>query len=161
MRTLSSNARAALYAAQTAEVFLQLLTIEHDDLVAPIRLVDNTEAIVSAGETFDPFPFRIVLPAETDTELPTVELVVDNVSRELLEEVRSISTPFTVTLEIVLASDPDTVEAGPFLFESRSASYDVQTLRFELGAETFMTEPFPADIYTPTTYPGLFEGVDR
>lgn len=160
MRTVSSNARAALYAAQTSEVFLQLLTVDHPDLGAPLRLVNNTESIVSDGETFEPFPFELVLPAETDTELPTVELVVDNVSRELLEEVRSISTPFTLTIEIVLASSPDVIEAS-YDLESRSATYDASSIRFQLGAEAYMSEPFPADIYTPTTYPGLFEAVDR
>lgn len=160
MRTVSSNARAALYAAQTSEVLLQLLTIDHADLGAPLRLVNNTEAIVSDGETFQPFPFSLVLPAESDSELPTVELVVDNVSRELLEEVRAISTPFTLTIEIVLASSPDTVEAS-YNLESRSATYDAMSIRFQLGAEAFMAEPFPTDIYTPTTNPGLFEAVDR
>lgn len=160
MRTLSSNARAALYAAQTSQVLLRLLTIEHDDLGTPLRLVDNTEAIVSDGETFQPFPFVMALPAETENELPTVELIVDNVSRELLEEVRSISTPFTIILAVVLASSPDTVEAS-YRLESRSATYDAQSIRFQLGAEAFMVEGFPTLTYTPTTNPGLFEAVDR
>jgi hypothetical protein len=158
MRTISSNARAALYAAQSDEVWLQLLTIEHDDIGAPIRLVDNTEPVTSRGDTYLSFPFMIALPASAQE---TVELTVDNVSRELIEEVRSIATPLSITLEVVTASDPDTVEAGPFEFQSRAVEYDVQAMRFTLAFEPLLSEPFPAYTYTPLDYPGLFQAVDR
>lgn len=158
MRTISTNARAALYAAQSDEVWLQLLTVEHDDIATPIRLVCNTEDVVSRGDTYTAFPFEISIPA---TAQETVELVVDNVTRELIEEVRGIDTPLTLTLEVVLASDPDTVEAGPFAFQSRAVEYDVQRMRFTLAYEPLLQEPFPAYTYTPIEYPGLFQAVDR
>lgn len=158
MRTLSTNARAALYASQSDEVWLQLLTIEHDDIGIPIRLVANTEDIVSDGNTFTAFPFELAIPA---TAQESVELIVDNVTRELIEEVRAIDTPLDITLEIVLASDPDTVEAGPFVFQSRSVEYDVSRMRFTLAYEPILNEPFPAYDYTPIDYPGLFQAVDQ
>jgi len=158
VRTLSTNARAALYAAQSDEVWLQLLTVEHSAIVTPIRIVANTEDVVSRGDTYTAFPFEISIPA---TSAESVELVVDNVSRELIEEVRSIDTPLTLTLEVVLASHPDTVEAGPFAFQSRAVEYDVQRMRFTLAYEPLLSEPFPAYVYTPIEYPGLFQAVDR
>lgn len=158
MRSISTAGRAALYAAQSDTAWLQLVTIEHDSIGTPIRLVCNTEDVVSRSETYQAFPFAIHLPA---TDQMQVELVVDNVTRELVEEVRSIDTPLTVTLEIVLASDPDTIEAGPFSFESRSAEYDVQQMRLTLAYEPLLNEPFPAHSYTPIDYPGLFQAVDR
>lgn len=158
MRTLSTNARAALYAAQSDEVWLQLLTVEHSAIVTPIRIVANTEDIVSRGDTYTAFPFEISIPA---TSSESVELVVDNVTRDLVDEVRSIDTPLTLTLEVVLASDPDTVEAGPFAFQSRAVEYDVQRMRFTLTYEPLLQEPFPAYVYTPIDYPGLFQAVDR
>jgi hypothetical protein len=158
VRTLSTNARAALYAAQSDEVWLQLLTVEHSAIVTPIRIVANTENVVSRGDTYTAFPFEISIPA---TMAESVELVVDNVSRELIEEVRGIDTPLTLTLEVVLASDPDTVEAGPFAFQSRTVEYDVQRMRFTLAYEPLLSEPFPAYTYTPLDYPGLFQAVDR
>lgn len=158
MRTLSTNARAALYASQSDEVWLQLLTITHADIATPIRLVSNTENITSNGETFVAFPFELSLPG-TDQE--SVELAVDNVSRELIEEVRSIATPLGLSLEIVLASAPDTVEAGPFDFQSRAVEYNGQRMRFTLAYEPLLNEPFPYATYTPIDYPGLFQAVDR
>jgi hypothetical protein len=157
----SVDGRASLYAAQTDEVWLQLLTIEHADLPTPIRLVNNTEDIVSDGETFTAWSFPPILPAQNEGELPTLELMLDNVTREFTATFRSLSTPFTITQEIVRAADPDTIEAGPFVFESRTARISDRTLRIELGTEAIMNEPFPEATYTPTTNPALFDAVDR
>jgi len=158
VRSISTAGRAALYAAQTDDIWLQLLTIEHSSIGTPIRLAANTEAVVSRGDTYLAFPFEIALPA---TGQESVELIVDNVSRELIDEVRSIDTPLTITLEVVRAADPDTVEAGPFEFQSRAVEYDVQRMRFTLAYEPLLNEPFPAHSYTPIDYPGLFQAVDR
>lgn len=158
-RSLSTAARAALYGPQTAEVFLHLLEIDHADLVTPIRLVDNTEDIVSNGDTYTAFPFSVSLPPDQEGELPRVQLVVDNVTQLLIAEVRSIATAFTVSLSVVMASDPDTVEAGPWAFEAKSVEYDVQRLTFTLAYESLLQEPFPYPIYSPVDYPGLFAAV--
>lgn len=157
----SADGRASLYAAQTDEIWLQLLTIEHADLATPIRLVNNTEDIVSDGQTFTAWSFPAILPAQNDGELPTVELALDNVTREFTATVRSLSTPFTITKEIIRASDPDTIEAGPYVYESRTARITDRTLRIEVGTESIMNEPFPEATYTPTTNPALFDAVDR
>jgi hypothetical protein len=158
VRAISADGRAALYAAQSAEVWLQLLTITHDSIGTPIRLVSNTEAVTSRGDAYLAFPFELAIPA---TAQESVELIVDNVTRELIDEVRSIDTPLSISLEIVLASAPDTVEAGPFIFQSRSAEYDAQRMRLTLAYEPMLNEPFPAYSYTPLDYPGLFQAVDR
>lgn len=160
-RTLSAAAEAALYGPQTGEVFLHLLEIDHADLVAPIRLVDNTEDVVSNGNTYTAFPFAVSLPPDQEGELPRVQLVIDNVTQLLIAEVRSISSPFTVSLSVIMASDPDTVEAGPWAFEAKSAEYDVQRMTCTLAYESLLQEPFPYLLYTPGNYPGLFQAVDR
>lgn len=158
MRTLSTDTRAALYASATDEIWLQLLTIEHADIGTPIRLVCNTEDIVSRGETYRAFAFELALPASSQDQ---VQLTVDNVTRELIDEIRTIDTPLTITMEIVRAADPDTVEAGPFEYQSRAVEYSAQLMRFTLAYEPLLTEPFPAHTYTPIDYPGLFQAVDR
>lgn len=159
--TVSSDGVESLYAPETGEVWLQLVTIDHDDLVTPIRIVNNTEDIVSDGQTFEACAFPSLLPGSTDGELPSVELTVDNVDRRFTDAVRSITTPFTLTVEIVRASDPDVIEGGPYVYESRTFRLTAETLRIELTTESLMTEPFPEGVITPTTNAGLFESVDR
>jgi len=159
-RDTSTAARAALYAPETSAVFLHLLTIDHADMVSPVRFVDNTEDIVSNGETFTAFPFRAALPADVPDEIPTLDLVVDNVTRDLVDEVRSISTPATVTIEVIIADDPDTVEVGPFEMEVVSATYSATEMRLTLTSERLLNEPYPVGLFTPLHFPLLFNAVD-
>ena len=46
--------------------------------------------------------------------MPTVSLTVDNTDLEVNEKIRSLVGAPTVTFMVVLASSPNTVEAGPF-----------------------------------------------
>lgn len=160
-RSISASARSALYAQETAAVFLNLLTIDHADLPSPIRLVDNTQDVTAGADTYTAFPFVLELPADQEGEVPRATLTIDNVSQELTAEVRSISSPFTVELSVVMASSPSTVEAGPFSFTSTSVEYDVQRMTFTLAYENLLQEPFPATTYAPSNYPNLFKAVDR
>ena len=66
MRTLSSAAQAAVFAAQTGEAFLVLLELNHADLATPIRVTSDAVATVSNGDTYTPFPFFISLPGKRD-----------------------------------------------------------------------------------------------
>lgn len=158
VRAVSSAGRASLYAQDTAEVWVVLITIEHADLPAPIRICNNTEDVVSDGETFTAWGFSPVLPAETDGELPAIELALDNVDRTFTTALRAITSPITLTEQVVRASDPDDVEAE-FVFESRVIHYEGTSVRIELASESLLIEAFPGDLYTRTTNPGLFEGV--
>ena len=161
MRDVSGTARASLYAPRTAEVWLHLVTIDHDDLATPIRLCDNLTDIVSRGNTYTAFPIRPVLPPDVATEIPAIDLVIDAVDRSIIQMVRSISTPPSVSIEVILASSPNTVEAGPFLFEAAVAEYGDREVRLRLEAERLLTEPYPAGLFTPSHFPMLFQAVAR
>jgi len=156
MRNTSLTARQAINAQQTAEVFLLILTIDHADLTTPIRVVNNTENIDSRGDTYIAFPFQVNLPADRDDQISQVNLSIDNVDRQIVEAVRSLYSPADVALEVVLASSPDTLEAGPFDFKLKSANYNALTVEASLGYEDILNEPFPGDSFNPANYPGLF-----
>jgi hypothetical protein len=155
-RSLSSAARQAIYAQQTDKVFLALLTISHSDLAGPIRVVNDLVNLTSRGDHYLAFPFQIVLPEERDDQLGQVQLSIDNVDRTIVEAVRTISSPASIRLEIVIADQPDTVEAGPFDFTLRNVEYDALTVTGTLMYEDILNEPVPADSFTPNFFPGLF-----
>jgi len=155
-RDITVTAKQAIYSQETSEVFLVLLTIDHADLAAPIRVVNNTKNIVSNGNTFIGFPFFADMPQERDDRLARVTLTIDNVDRQIVTAVRSITSPPSATMEVVLASDPDTVEAGPFSFTLRDVRYDSLVVEGELSFEDVLNEPYPGDSFTPATHPGLF-----
>lgn len=159
MRDTSAAARAALYAPSTGEVFLHLVTIEHADLPAPIRLVDDLVDIVSRGETYTASPIRPSLPPDTPEELPGIDMVIDNVERDIIIALESIVTPPTVTIEVIMASTPDTVEAGPFVFDINTCKYTATQATLRLEVERLLSEPYPVGLFTPTLFPMLFQSV--
>jgi hypothetical protein len=159
--TTSADIRAALYAPSTDKVLIDLITIEHDDLGAPERICTDKVSIISRGNTYRALPVAISMPNDTEGEPPRVSLVVDNVSRELVITVRSIETPPTVTVETIVASAPDTVELGPFVYEADQVELDKFELRLDLALEALHREPYPAPIFNPAAFPLIFNAVDR
>lgn len=154
-RSLSTRAIASANAQTTDEVWLVLLTISHSTLATPIRVVNNNEDVVSRGNTYQWFPFDIELPGE-DVDSPSrARLRIDNVDRTIVNTIRSITTPPTVTLEVILASAPDVVEVSFTGLSLREVDYDAQSVSGELVFESIFTEPVTLTM-TPARFPGLF-----
>lgn len=154
-RSLSAAAWASIAAQETGEVWLALLTIAHAS-IATIRLVNNTKDVVSGGNTYTAFPFAVTIPPEHPDRPPEVMLVADAIDRSVVDAIRAIPAEPTVTLSLVLASAPDLVEAGPFAFTMYDAAFDAHTVECRLGYERVLTAPYPADVFTPSLFPGLF-----
>ncbi|MFQ5954023.1 MAG: DUF1833 family protein [Kiloniellales bacterium] len=156
-RSLSATLQAAANAQETTEVFLMLLTIDHADLAAPTRIVNNTKAIISNGNTFTAYPFEISLPDDDPERPPEVTVAIDNVAQDIIQALRQVSSPLSFDLEVVLASDPNTVEIGPLKLEMTSADWDAGVIRGRLAYPELLDESYPADTYNPALYPGLFK----
>lgn len=156
MRTTTDTFRAAVYAPETDEVFLVLLTIDEASLAEPIRMVHNHENITSNGELYAASFFEVELPAQRADYIEPVRLTVGNVDQAMTEAIRlAIGRP-AVTLEVVLASDPDTVEAGPFEFELESVEYNALTITGHLAYDSVTHLRYPADMVTPWNFPDAF-----
>lgn len=154
-RTLSSTALESAHAQQTDEIWLVLLTIDHDDLPAPLRLVNNNENVTSRGNVYQYFPFEIILPGEDPETPPRATLRVDNVAREVIAAIRSLNTTPTVVIEVILHSDPDDPEITLPAMVVEEVSYDSATIDITLGYRTIYLEPVTAEM-TPNRFPGLF-----
>ena len=156
-RSVSATMEAAVYAQQTDEVFHILLEIAHADMSATLRFVNNTADVTSNSDVYTAFPFTIDFPpADGEDRLPSVQLVIDNIDRSIIAELRDLDSAPTIDVSVVLASDPDTVECGPLSFSLKSIDYDAQVITAELGFEDILNEPFPAGTFTPTDFAGLF-----
>jgi hypothetical protein len=155
-RTLSTAARQALYGATTEEVFLILLTLDHETLEMPLRVSSDAVNTVSRGETFIAYPFQLSLPDDEEGKSPHARLVIDNVDRQIVAAVRGLTSAPTVLMEIVRAADPDTVEAVFADFRLTDVTYDSQVVEGDLTIEDFTAEPYPAASFSPSLFPGLF-----
>lgn len=155
-RALTPAAVRALTAQETGEVFLMLVTIAHPNLTPTLYFVNDTVDLVSRGNTFLGWPFQLALPEEREDSLPTVQLQIDNVDRQIMQGIRALTTAPTVTLEVVLASSPDTVEAGGFNFTLRGVDYDALVITGTLAPEDILNEPAVWQTFSPANFPGLF-----
>lgn len=164
MRVLSPAARRAIYAQETDEVFLALLLITDVGIEgnAPLRFVNNTENIWSRAngepepQEYLAFPFGLTLPDERDDQLLGIRLQIDNVDPRILAAVRPLTRSPRLRFYIILASSPDTVEAGPL--EGLLAGYDAdaQVISATLRTPEILSEPFPYRTFIPGEWRAVF-----
>jgi hypothetical protein len=94
----------------------------------------------------------------TDDGESTREAVIDfdNVSLELIDEIRQVTTPIDVKIEMVLASDPDEVQLSYEELKIKSVTYNKNRISARLYMDDFLNVELPSEKYTPTGYAGLF-----
>lgn len=155
-RTMSEAALAALNAETTDEVFLVLAVIDHADLSEPLRFVSGADAeVTSGGATYTPAPFSVSFPADGTDRLPRVTLTVPAVDDMVMETLGSVVDPPSCSLSMALASDPDTVEFGPFDMLIQEARDEITRTLIVLGYEDILNRPLIDYVYSPTIAPGL------
>lgn len=153
---LSNQLLAQLFVQDSQDPFLLLFTITHPNFAAPIRLVNNGEQIISRGNTFLPFPIRVTLPTDDGETEKQVKLEMDNIGLEFIDELRSITTPATVLLEMILASIPNDVQMDIPDLKLGNISYNRSIISGTLFIDNFLNAELSAERYTPKNYPGLF-----
>lgn len=154
--TVTPATQSDMFASETGEGLLILLTIDHDDLSAPIRVVNNNVNIESRSNTYIAFPFTIILPSDNPESPPTARLEIDNVSREIGETIRSISSAPTVLIEVVRTDDFDTLEMSFPQLKLRNVRFDASKVVGDVLSEDIQLEPYPSTTFNPSNSPGLF-----
>lgn len=159
-RSLSTLFKTMANASETGEVLLALVTIDSPSIIGgPLRVVQNLQNITSNGNVYTAFPFEIRLAGDNDEGPAKIMLSIDNIDRTMAAAIKGIppSTPPTITVEIVIASQPDTVEISLSNLKLKNVTGDA----FRIDGELWMDEedliPFPEGSFTPPYFPGLFK----
>lgn len=156
MTALLTEHAASVSTAQHADdAFIILLTIEHDDLPAPIYLARNRQNVISRTRTYLAFPFNIELPTDGD-RAPEARITMSNVDRRIGKALEAMVDPATVTIELILASDPDTVERSWGGLSFTTATWTAATVQLDISHIAYWDEPWPRKRVTPRKFPGLF-----
>lgn len=155
-RELTPSQSRAILAQDTEEIFLSCITIYGAGL-GPFRIVNNTESITRVSGTFNPYPFEAEYPEDTDNPNTTVTVRLDNIDREVTRLIRNYSGIPKATVELITASEPDSIVIGPCDFSVLSSEYDELSISLSLGhEEDFLNQRVPAQTYTPTNSAGIF-----
>lgn len=159
-RALSTLFKTMGNAQETGEVLLALVTIDSPSIIGgPLRIVQDLQNITSNGNVYTAFPFEIRLAGDSDDGPAKIMLTVDNIDRTMAAAIKGIppSTPPTVKVEIVIASQPDVVEISMPNLLLKNVTGDA----FRIDGELWMDEedlmPFPEGSFTPPNFPGLFK----
>lgn len=156
---VSPSALQSMFARETDEPWLICLRISHPDLAQTYRIVDNTQPVVRTDGTYQPYSFAIHLPAQVEGQVPQVNILVDNIDLEVSRAIRNLVGRPKVEFEVVLASQPNVLEAGPYDFSLLNATVNALVITGTLGyEENVLNQAFPSedDQYNPINSPGLY-----
>lgn len=148
--------RENILTAYSTDPVVVLLEISHPDLSETIRVTNNGEALTSNGDIYQQFPFEIELPGDTEDE-PVAKLRIAKVDRTIGDAVDTITTPATVSIAVVLASDPDTLQLNWLHFELRNITFPALEVNGDLVIRTYATEPFPNIRVRESNFPNLYK----
>ena len=170
---LSPEAIRAMFSSESDQTLIMLLTIYDPDNESQVvfRFSDNyTQRITSLttdneviygvpsrAQNYVFLPMEISLPAEQDTGVGSCTLTLQYVTREAIELIRTeLNKPTKVQLELVLSGSPNVVEAVFPGFYITAATYNADSINFELTMINLAREPFPCYNFIPSYFPGLF-----
>lgn len=154
-RTLSNTALNELMAQESTDTFHELIQIDYPTLTSPIRVTNNGEDVLSNGNTYTSCPFTIEAPADEDNFITELRLSIENVSRTLIPIIRETEGTPTCSYKIVLDSDKNTEEINLDNFELQDVDYDAFLVTAKFGEESFLTESYPGNIFSPAIWKGL------
>lgn len=166
-RAVSNTLKAAVFEQETSEAFIILIKIEHDDLAEDILISsDPTETLTTGvkGTTsnsleYVQLPFQLTLQEQTENLLARAKLTIDNIDRSIITAIRTATNnPPIVTISIVLASDPDTVEISIPNLRLNNIKATASTVEGELQPQIIQGEQFPIDTFNQADFPGVFGG---
>ncbi len=164
-RSLTLPTRQAIYASQTKEAFIVLMTISHPNWTDDVRIssdptsllpVANVRGTLSNGLEYLFGNFAITLPSQDSTQTTRATISVDNVSREIVRQLRQANTKVNIDLKVVLSSNPDLVEVTVSDFKLERVQYDAFVVTGDISIEYFDLEPFPFQRFTPSKFPAIF-----
>lgn len=153
---LSPQLLAQLFAQESDDAFLVLLTMTHPSFSKPVRLVNNSVDVLSRDDTYEAFPFTIKLPTDDGETVPQFEINFDNVSLELIDEIRSVTDAIGVKLEMILGSMPDVVQMTQDDLKIQSVTYTATQIQAKVILDNFLNTDMTSERYIPLYFPGIF-----
>jgi uncharacterized protein DUF1833 len=146
--------RAQFFAQESNDPFLMLVTLENSSFI--LRLVNNSSDIVSGGHTYTAFPMKIRLPIDDGQTSRDIQIDFDNVSLEMIRNIRSVTEAISVRIDMILASMPDVIQMTIDNLSIGNITYNAKRITAAIVMDNFLSVEMTSERYTPSNYPGLF-----
>jgi hypothetical protein len=151
----SPAALESLLTRSSGDAVIWLLTLFHPQF-GTVRFARNTVNITSRGTEFLRAPFDVGFVTDND-DLPTVQLTVLNVDREIGRAIMRVNTPLIeANLEAVLASDFDDVIRRAARLQLHAVSFNQNVVTGTLSHKRLNAEPYPNKRIIPSKFPGYY-----
>lgn len=156
---ISKSAKTEIVKPESSAVFLHLLKVEAQGYET-LYFVDNTQSVISNGQTYVPAAFKVVLPSQTeDGSVQPCQLAVDNVDQIIsatIKKANAAQKKIYATISVVMAQTSDVIERGPLRFILRNVTINKSTVSGELYDFYVYDRKIPEGVYNPQNFPGLF-----
>lgn len=155
---LSTAQIAQAFSRSGDDPWIALLTLQHDDMNGgqPVRLARNPTAdIISNGLTFTRSWFEIELPSD-DEVVATSRISIQNVDAAIGKALELLTGPIDCTIQVVLASQPDTYGREFRKFKLRNTSWDALNVTGEISQATIINNRWPRFQVTPKLFGHLY-----
>lgn len=156
-RTLSTAFRDFLHGRAPGDGEVLLIRIAHADFTTQRYASPAGEDVVSGAVTYSARHFTVPLPRDEDGPAQ-VNLAIDVTDMDddlLLDIIGAVDDAPTVEVDVVLASDPSTVEAT-FNFLCKGGSLSAQTLSLSLDFEPALGKAYPGVTLEAATHTDLY-----
>jgi hypothetical protein len=170
LTTMSPEALRAVFSPEADSDLIFLLTIYDPENPSNViaRLADgytqrlsetDTEIVYgvkSNGQDYIFLPMEIGLPSEDEAQAPRCSITLHDVTRLITPIIRSITSPPSIKMELVLSKTPNVVEVSFEGFYINSFTYNANTVTTNLAMVDLEREPFPMHSFSPRYFPGMF-----
>lgn len=168
---LTTKQKLSIMAETSDEREICLITMTHPTFDQPIRIsTDPTQYLqddedtgtpiygtISNGKTYYYLPIQATLPSSETEKAPVATFSISNVSQMLAPYLMKIEDEYPrVTIDMVMASDVNSVFQTWPEFDLKDATLDANTASLSIALSNAESEAIPWLRFTPAYFPNLF-----
>ena len=160
---ISPELRRIYASAPNDDYYIETLQLNHPGFADDVgsSFITNQLGGVDAGVGFYNYvPFTIIPPKAGESGTINMQVVIDNVSKELMSRLEAISgsptTPIQIVYRIYLSSNTaEPANDPPLTLEVTSVVATENAVSFTAGMTNLRARPFPSVLYDKRLFPGL------
>lgn len=136
---------------------VELLEVTNPSFTGPMHICNDVQDFISQGVTYIALPFGFSLPDDVSGQAPRMNLVMDNVGRDISTELERL-LPGTTTMArlIIAARDTPDVHEHVFWMPLTGVVINGSSARATASVDELMRQAACKQIANPFTLPGIF-----